>query len=521
MSLVINKPNRVYISSGDSTGYSPNNSRFDISFENPIYFPKSVSLVSAEYANSFYNIEDTDKFVFYEVYQDGNGVIKGIIKFEISGIISDHYNATEFATALKNKLNGTELVGVDTNPLLHPDLSPFGLVSPSLTSNLFTTPDPTNDTFVMKKIIDATDTNTYLHTTITIACRKNVTPQDLPDGNNGYGYLFTESGGNYTFLGGGILNYNNINYSGVGGDEFILDISSLNIYTSSINVFLGVVLPDGGNILSYNTPQSTLSFSTIDAGVVVPLVEFFDGFSDIQSINQVLNAPLSPTNNLTKEPVMYLTSKPVYNYSYNANGGATWLKAKFDVVYDTNTKRFSIKPDRDPALTDGTGTLITDNSTVPFFNPAVNFGKTTKVDNLSGYLEVGVENKDKTFINFSIGATSRQVTKISYTDKSSVSALVMPSIPNLIRFPYIYLTCDFVEDSFKSGKDKFNILQKLPLSNNFGDLTFFNNAGSEASLRCRVSKDQLQTLRFKLLDKDNEEVDLNGGEVSFTLSFAY
>ena len=57
MSLVINKPNRVYISSGDSTGYSPNNSRFDISFENPIYFPKSVSLVSAEYANSFYNIK--------------------------------------------------------------------------------------------------------------------------------------------------------------------------------------------------------------------------------------------------------------------------------------------------------------------------------------------------------------------------------------------------------------------------------------------------------------------------------
>ena len=80
MSLVVNKPNRVYISSGDSTGYSPNNSRFDISFENPIYFPKTVSLVSAEYSNSFYNILDTDKFIFYEVYQDGNGVIKGIIK---------------------------------------------------------------------------------------------------------------------------------------------------------------------------------------------------------------------------------------------------------------------------------------------------------------------------------------------------------------------------------------------------------------------------------------------------------
>ena len=97
----------------------------------------------------------------------------------------------------------------------------------------------------------------------------------------------------------------------------------------------------------------------------------------------------------------------------------------------------------------------------------------------------------------------------------------MPSIPNLVRFPYVFLTCDFVEDSFKSGKDKFNILQKLPLSNNFGDLTFFNNAGSDTNLRCRVSKDQLQTLRFKLLDKDNEEVNLNGGEVSFTLSFSY
>ena len=520
MSLVVNQPNRVYISSADSTGYSPNNSRFDVVFENPIYFPKSVSLVSAEYANSFYNIEDTDKFVFYEVYQDANGAIKGIIRFEVNGITNDHYNATEFATALTDKLNNSELVGVDTNPLLHPDLSPFGLVSPSVTSNLYPNPDPTNATFVMKKIINSTDTNTYLHTTITIECRKNVNPQDLPNGNNGYGYLFTESGGAYTFLVGGILNYNSVNYSSAG-DEFILDISKLNIYTSSVNVFLGVILPAGGNILSYESPQSTLRYESSDVAVIDPLIQFFDGFSDIQSINQVLVAPLSPTNNLNKEPVIYLTSKPVYNYSYNAIGGATWLKAKFDVVYNTNTKRFSIKPERDPALTNGSGTLITDDNTVPFFNPDVNFGQNSKVDNLSGYLQVGVENKDKTFINFSIGATSRQVTTISYTDKSSVSPLVMPSIPNLIRFPYIFLTCDFVEDSFKSGKDKFNILQKLPLSNNFGDLTFFNNAGSEASLRCRVSKDQLQTLRFKLLDKDNEEVNLNGGEVSFTLSFTY
>lgn len=519
MSLVINKPNRVYISSGDGNGYSPNNSRFDISFENPIYFPKSVSLVSAEYSNSFYNILDTDKLIIYETYQDSTGVVKGIIQFEVGGITSDHYNATEFATALKNKLNGTELVGVDTNPLLHDDIS-FGFVSPSTTSNLFTIPDPTNDTFVMKKIIDSTDTNTYLHTKISIGCRKNVNPQDLPDGFNGYGYIFTESGGNYTFLGGGVLNYNSVNYNSAN-DEFVLDISSLKIYTTAVNVFLGVVLPDSGNILSWNSPVSTLNYSTIDAAIVVEVVEYFDGFSDIQSINQVLSATLTPTNSLTKEPVIYLDSKPVYNYSYNAVGGATWLKAKFDVVYNLNTKRFSIKPERDPALTNGSGVLITDDNTIPFFNPVVNYGKTTKVDNLLGYLEVKVENKDKTIINYSIGATSRQVNNISYTDKSVVSALIMPSIPNLIRFPYIFLTCDFVQDSFKSGKDKFNILQKLPLSNNFGDLTFFNNAGSEASLRCRVSKDQLQTLRFKVIDKDNVDVDLNGGEISFTLSFAY
>jgi len=519
MSLVINKPNRVYISSSDSTGYSPNNSRFDITFENPIYFPKSVSLVSAEYSNSFYNIEDTDKFIFYEVYQDTNGVVKGIIKFEIDGIISDHYNATEFATALTNKLNSVELVGVDTDPTLHDDIF-FGFVSPSTFSNLFTTPDPTNETFVMKKIIDSTDTNTYLHTKLTIGCRKNVNPQDLPNGLNGYGYIFTESGGNYTFLGGGILNYNSVNYSSFY-DQFVLDISSLKIYTTAVNVFVGVVLPNGGNILSWNSPVSTLNYSTIDVAIVDEVVQYFDGFSDVQSINQVLNATLTPTNTLTKEPVMYLTSKPVYNYSYNAVGGATWLKSKLLVSYNTDTKRFSIEPERDSSLTNGSGVLITDNNTVPFFNPAVNYGRTTKVDNLSGYLEVKVENKDKTFINYSIGATSRQVNTISYSNKTSVSPLVMPSIPNLIRFPYIFLTCDFVEDSFKSGKDKFNILQKLPLSNNFGDLTFFNNAGSEASLRCRVSKDQLQTLRFKLLDKDNEEVNLNGGEVSFTLSFTY
>jgi len=117
-SLIVNKPNRVYISSYDSTSYSQNNSRFDISFEDPIYEPKGVALVSAEYSNSFYNVLSSTKFSFNETYRDTNGVIKARINFSVSGLVEDHYNATELATALTTKLNAGELVGTDSDPNL-------------------------------------------------------------------------------------------------------------------------------------------------------------------------------------------------------------------------------------------------------------------------------------------------------------------------------------------------------------------------------------------------------------------
>ena len=80
---------------------------------------------------------------------------------------------------------------------------------------------------------------------------------------------------------------------------------------------------------------------------------------------------------------------------------------------------------------------------------------------------------------------------------------------------------DFVNSSMKSGKNRTNILQKLPLTSEYGNLNYFNLSSTDSSVYSTINRDNIQSMKFVLSDNDNNIVNLNGGELSFTLAFQY
>ena len=73
----------------------------------------------------------------------------------------------------------------------------------------------------------------------------------------------------------------------------------------------------------------------------------------------------------------------------------------------------------------------------------------------------------------------------------------------------------------KSGKNRTSILQKLPLTSEYGNLNYFNLSSTDSSVYSTINRDTIQSMKFVLSDNDNNIVNLNGGELSFTLAFQY
>ena len=115
----LNQPEKVYVSSDDKTNDGDHSGNFSINLNDAIQDAQKVSILSAEYPSSFYNIQSTDTLHFDEVYIDTSGVEKKRINFSISGLAGDNYTASELKDALNLKLtystNGTILTGVDSN----------------------------------------------------------------------------------------------------------------------------------------------------------------------------------------------------------------------------------------------------------------------------------------------------------------------------------------------------------------------------------------------------------------------
>ena len=519
---MLNQPNRLYVSSDDAIDNNSNHSgHFEVRLDEPIYNVKKASLVSAEYTSSFYNIDRNSTFTFNEIYKKSNGEINGRIQFSVDDLTPDNYTATELATALTNKLNAGELVGKDTDPKLHSlneELGYVGLPTPVNSGDYLATEDPTNTIFVMKKIIDSSDTENYYLADLLVL----MDTSHLNADETGYAVVISESGGNYNVRCGGVLKYNSPNYLG-SGDYFSIPLEGLNVRLTGVNVFVAVILPPNTNMRGWNVPDSPLIYQTNDASLTDEIISMFNGFEDFEKFDRQLNYNLTPVHNASlKEPVIILFTYPIYNYSYNAVGGATYLKSKFLVNYDENLKRFDIEPVKEPTITNVAGNSYTATDTIPFFKHIVSYGLTTKDPLLTSFLEIPVDNIDKSSINFIMGSRDRFLDFITYTDLLSNNAnLRLPSIPRIVKYPYIFITADFIRDSYKTGKNQYDILHKLPIASNFGSLNFYNNNGSDNSIFCDCNKEYLQTLRFQLVDKDGFEVDLNGGELSLTIYFEY
>ena len=450
---MLNQPNRLYVSSDDAIDNNSNHSgHFEVRLDEPIYNVKKASLVSAEYTSSFYNIDRNSTFTFNEIYKKSNGEINGRIQFSVDDLTPDNYTATELATALTNKLNAGELVGKDTDPKLHSlneELGYVGLPTPVNSGDYLATEDPTNTIFVMKKIIDSSDTENYYLADLLVL----MDTSHLNADETGYAVVISESGGNYNVRCGGVLKYNSPNYLG-SGDYFSIPLEGLNVRLTGVNVFVAVILPPNTNMRGWNVPDSPLIYQTNDASLTDEIISMFNGFEDFEKFDRQLNYNLTPVHNASlKEPVIILFTYPIYNYSYNAVGGATYLKSKFLVNYDENLKRFDIEPVKEPTITNVAGNSYTATDTIPFFKHIVSYGLTTKDPLLTSFLEIPVDNIDKSSINFIMGSRDRFLDFITYTDLLSNNAnLRLPSIPRVVKYPYIFITADFIRDSIKRVK---------------------------------------------------------------------
>jgi hypothetical protein len=528
----LNQPEKVYISSDDITSNNQNSGEFTVDLSDPIVDAKKVSILSCEYPSSFYNIESTDIFYFDEVYRDAlSGLEKKRMNYAVSGLVSDNYTALELKTALNAKL--TYSTGV--SPLVATEYDITQIIDPSeqtdngvLTAPFTsTTRNATDSNMFVKHIRTSTDAG-YFHSISFDIDTTGATP-DMAGDQTAYGFLIKKINNVLTTIFSMKLNKANSN---VSGDKFVIPVASYKI--SSLGEFyLAVILPPstaavgsvGGQIKAkVNTRVlPSLVAKSIDAGQIDPLITLTNSF-DATLINQIQNTPftLSTLTNAPSapEPVMSAISVPTYSYQYNGSATDHYLKAKIELTYDESKKRFTIKANKHIEFRDVLGNLV-GGDTFPFYKNITSLGRTTKINGIDSFLEIPNKRSDKQSINYKIGARDNSTSYIASQNTLTNISLTMPHIPKLVLYPYLFLCCDFVNSSMKSGRNRTNILQKLPLTSEYGNLNYFNLSSTDSSVYSTINRDNIQSMKFLLSDNDNNIVNLNGGELSFTLAFQY
>ena len=527
----LNQPEKVYISSDDITSTNQNSGEFTVDLADPISDAKIVSILSCEYPSSFYNIDPTDIFYFDEVYRDSTGLEKKRMNYAVSGLVSDNYTALELKTALNAKL--TYSTGV--SPLVATEHDITQIIDPSEETDngslsapfTYTTRDPTNSNMYIKHIRTSTDPG-YFHSISFDIDTTGATP-DMAGDQTAYGFLVKKINNVLTTVFSMKLNKANSN---VSGNKFVIPVTSYKI--SSLGEFyLAVILPPstaavgsvGGQIKAkVNTRVlPSLVAKSIDAGQIDPLIALINSF-DATLINQIQNTPftLSTLTNAPSapEPVMSAISVPTYSYQYNGSATDHYLKAKLELTYDESKKRFQIKANKHEDFRDVAGNVVSVD-TFPFYKNITSLGRTTKINGIDSFLEIPNKRSDKKSINYKIGARDNSISYIVASSIVTNQPLYMPHIPKLIIYPYLFLCCDFVNSSMKSGKNRTNILQKLPLTSEYGNLNYFNLSSTDSSVYSTINRDNIQSMKFVLSDNDNNIVNLNGGELSFTLAFQY
>jgi hypothetical protein len=518
----LNRPNRIYVSSDDSLVSTEHSGHFNITLNEPIFDAKTVSVVSCEYPNSFYNIGETDTFFFDEVYRDDGDEIKRI-RFSLNGISQDNYTSAELATAISTRISylttNPVLVGIDQNPFSYStegyeanDTTIVGQVTP--TGN---TTSLGVSTMFIKQVVSASSTAPTRFRRLrvqigvgTFSLSSFVTV-----------FLLQKVGSIFKLIMTAELNYDTYDpisrYCTIDLFDKKVDITS-----SSGDFFIGVIVPPNGPLLEKvsGTESAFVNFQS----TVGNLEEIT---SRVVSGNNVtlhdVNLTYTPVDNAALEPNFYVETTKNYNYNYNVNNASNYLKATLTLTHDDSTKRFSILPSKHASYTLFNGNAGNANQ-IPFYKNVHQFGingYTNAAGTLVSSLEIPILNKDKNSINFKIGARSHKITNIINSNLATNTALEFVSIPRLIKYPYVFLVCDFVNDSKKTGTTNNNILQKLPLTSDYGFTNFFNVSSSDSTLSCTVNRDNIQSMNFRILDPDNNEINLNGGEVSFTLNFEY
>jgi len=524
-----NQPNRLYLTSDDAKFTSDHAGDFTIRLDEPILGAKSCNVVSCEYPTSFYNVLTTDTFTFDEVYYTtapSNVEVKRV-RFTLTGLEEDNYTATELVTALNSKLTYssgvTSLIGKDNEPfkLLTGDETNRGLI----TADGTTTYDASNYQVFIK----------FLHTESSRFLRFSKIHFDEISEQSGHTFTHNSKRIKYGFLMEKIANKYKIvfiadldNFKQTDGTyEVDLQALKLDVKLTTNAWYMGVILEDGLKIKKLISSSNTMNFKSVDYAQIEPIMSDLLNNPFIAHSTPVdLYSNFSPQhNNTLGEISMYAKTSHIYDYNYNYSSSLNYTKAKLVVAYNSTRKRFSIVPQKHSEFRDKNGNSVSGN-TFPFFHNIYAFGQTYFDTSSSDFpyetfLEIPIVDNDITSINYMMGARSSSVDFIKTPFTGSNITLTMPHISRMIRYPYLYLLCDFVYDSSKSGNNQTNILQKLPLSSEYGNVNFFNITGSDSMLYCKVSRDNLQSLKFRLVDKANNEIDLNGGEVSFVLNFEY
>ena len=518
----LNQPNRVYISSDDARHSGEHSGNFNIKLDDPIQGAKTVNVVSCEYPTSFYNILSTDTFSFDEVYRDNNGVERKRIRFSLSGIDEGNYTSTELATALSNKLSysatAPALLGVevDKSVFLTGDITNYGVITASGASTI----EPTNRQMFIKEIIEPlpSGNRSRFHN-----LEFDIKSIHMPTNSTAYGFLIERDGSLGKVLFVCELKVNNKFWDGASFDVDLVDLGLDIPVIGGKKYDLGLILPVGAQVRDGSRTATVDLYRTIDEAQISNITEMLTNpFINFATPNINNNFLFANDASLTRDIAMYVKTVRTYDHSYNHSSTINYSKAELQVAYDAVKKKFSIVPAKDSEYRDAGGS-IPSADTMPFYKnlyPFLYNPVPSNMVNLNSYLEIPVINNDKTSINYMLGSRG----SLPYITSSNLSAnttLLFPHIPRLIRYPYLYLTCDFVNDSCKSGVNQVNILQKLPLTTEYGNLNFFNVSATDSSVYCNVSRDELQTIRFTLVDKNNNIVDLNGGEISFTLNFEY
>jgi archaellum component FlaF (FlaF/FlaG flagellin family) len=510
------EPNRIYISSEDRLNPTTStSSNFYINLENGIRNASQVSLLSCEYPSSFYNILPTDKITFDEVYYDeDNQIIIKRIRFSISGIEEGNYTANTLATAVNAKLTYNSnllspMIGLDQDwtVLIPEDVTPYGVVL----SDGMTPVDNTNDQIFIKPLFDNTTINTPSRIT---ELYYKITSAQL---GNKIAYAFIIEG--TKILLSVKLSIDSTFYDSIT-DSFKINLVNLGYdvgITKNTIIYQGILIP-AGVTMAADVSSNTFSNQNILTAAKEEILSAANTnpFVDIVQPSAA-NYTQTITDNSNIHPLMDVLVCRKYDYNYNKTTEAH-LKAQLNVSYNAASKTYSIRPIKNDGFLDADENEVV-TETFPFYKNIYSFGGVTKSTGLESYLEI-VVSSNKASLNYILGARSSSNTTIKSTNISSNLSIYMPSVPNLIRFPYVYLVCNFVNDSYKSGTLIRSILQKLPFIGEYGSINYFSISANDSSY-CVVNREEVKYMQFRIVDNFGNEVDLNGSEISFTLNFVY